>query len=306
MKTKKKLFTIFAMAVCISVFSGCSVPQNSDKANEMRFSLQGITDVTISYDEEPIVFYQAEGDELVVKEYMTKNKSSYHARVKQSGDSINIREGGKPLIKSGFSRNIEVFLPASYSENLKITTTDGNIDLTETPLQLSELRIDTTKATVGINIVIARNVHLSTTSGKYNIGGIEADEILLDSTSGTITCNNLKGNVTYTSTSGNAEIKSAVGEGSYNTSNSGNLIVNYIEVTGDLYLYNKTGNINIEVPNELSFHFFATTNSGSVTTTFGQYLTIGEHTANGSIGENPTVWVRTETNSGNIEVKQKQ
>lgn len=306
MKIEKKFLPIFATTICLFTFSGCSAPKNTDKANEMRFSLQGITNVTISYDEEPIVFYQAEGNELVVKEYMTENKSGYYARVEQSGDAVHISEGGKPFFKSGFSRNIEVFLPASYSENLKITTTDGNIDLTHTPLQLSELRIDSTKGTVDLDNVIADNVYLSTVSGKYNIGGIEADAIRLDSTRGAITCNHLIGNVTYTSTHGNAEIKSAAGQGSYTTSGSGSLSVNYIEVTGDLYLYNKNGNIDLAVPNDLSFYFSAESKNGSVITTFPQYLAIDEHTASGSIGESPTVWVKTETNNGSIEVKQNQ
>ena len=87
MKNTKNFICFYLIVFCLLTLAGCSNSQSPSVANEIRFSLEGITDVTISYDEEQITFYQAEGDELIIKEYMTKNKSSYYANVKQSGDS---------------------------------------------------------------------------------------------------------------------------------------------------------------------------------------------------------------------------
>lgn len=304
MKTTKPFMCICLIEFCLFVVAGCSNSQSPPAANEIRCSLTGISDVAISYDEEPITFYQAEGDKLIIKEYMTENRSSYYAAVKQSGDSIHISEGGKPFFKSGFSRRIEVFLPASYMETLKITTTDGDIDLSNVTLQLSALRIDSTAGTVEVKNAVASNIHLSTTSGTLNLGSIEAESIRLDTTSGNVTCDELIGNVGYTSTSGNADIKSAVGSGSYKANHSGRLNVNYEEVTGDLYFFNKNENINLTLPDNLSFEFEATTKNGSVSTTFGECITVDGRTARGIVGNNPTVSVKTETNNGNIEVSQ--
>lgn len=304
MKTTKNFVCFYLIAFCIFSLAGCSNSQSPSSANEFRFSLEGITDVTISYDEEPITFYQAEGDELIIKEYMTKNKSSYYANVKQSGDSIHISEGSKPFFKSGFSRRIEVFLPASYMEALKITTTDGDIDLSNVKLQLTALRIDSTAGTVDVKCAVASSIHLSTTSGTLNLGSIEAESIRLDTTSGNVSCDELIGNVEYTSTSGNADIKSAVGSGSYKANNSGKLNVNYVEVTGDLYFFNKNENINLILPNNLSFEFEATTKNGSVSTTFGECIVVDGRTTRGIVGSNPTISVKAETNNGNIEVSQ--
>lgn len=216
---------------------------------------------------------------------MTKNKSSYYANVKQSGDSIHISEGGKPFFKSGFSRRIEVFLPASYMDALKITTTDGDIDLSNVALQLTTLRIDSTAGTVDVKCAVASSIHLSTTSGN-------------------VSCDELIGNVEYTSTSGNADIRSAVGSGSYKANNSGKLNVNYVEVTGDLYFFNKNENINLTLPDSLSFEFEATTKNGSVSTTFGECIAVDGRTTRGIVGSDPTISVKTETNNGNIEVSQ--
>lgn len=147
MKSKRKLAAYLAAAASLLTLSGCSHRQSSQLANEITFSLNGISEVTISYDEENVTFYESESNELTVKEYMTENKSSYHAKVDQRSDGIKISEGGKPLFKDGFSRYIEVYLPASYHENLTVTTTDGNIDISEVELSLSSLRIDSTAGT---------------------------------------------------------------------------------------------------------------------------------------------------------------
>lgn len=304
MKNTKNFICFYLIIFCLLTLAGCSNSQSPSVANEIRFSLEGITDVTISYDEEQITFYQAEGDELIIKEYMTKNKSSYYANVKQSGDSIHISEGGKPFFKSGFSRRIEVFLPASYMDALKITTTDGDIDLSNVALQLTTLRIDSTAGTVDVKCAVASSIHLSTTSGTLNLGSLEAESIRLDTTSGNVSCDELIGNVEYTSTSGNADIRSAVGSGSYKANNSGKLNVNYVEVTGDLYFFNKNENINLTLPDSLSFEFEATTKNGSVSTTFGECIAVDGRTTRGIVGSDPTISVKTETNNGNIEVSQ--
>lgn len=110
--TIKKQCICCTMAVALLLaLSGCSGSDKLQLANEIRFSLDGISDVTISYDEELVTFFPADGDELVIREYMTKDKGSYHADVSQSSDSIHVSEGGKPLFHGDFSRYIEVYLP---------------------------------------------------------------------------------------------------------------------------------------------------------------------------------------------------
>lgn len=303
MKTKNGI-GILLTAFFLAVLTGCAHAQSSGMANEIIFSLEGISEVTISYDEEPVTFYPAEGSELVIKEYMTKNRSSYYAHVRQKNGSIHISEGGKPFFRNGFSRYIEVYLPASYIESLTVTTTDGDIDLRNVTLQLSRLRIDSTAGTVDIESAAASDIHLSTTSGALNLGSLEADSIRLDTTSGTVVCDRLAGNVEYTSTSGTADIKAALGSGSYRANNSGGLDVSYTEVTGDLYFFNKNDNIHLTLPKDLSFAFEATTKNGSVSTTFQECITVEGRTARGIVGGNPTVSVKTETNNGKIEVMQ--
>lgn len=300
MQNKKQF--IFSFMTVLLFLTGCPHSKKPEMVNELHFSLEEISNVTISYDEETITCYKAYGDELVIKEYMTMNKASFYADVNKDGNSIHISEGGKPFFKDEFSRYIEVYLPVSYTEALTITTTDGNIDLSDINLQLSKLRIDSTAGTVKLNNATASDIHLSTTSGAFELGSITADSIRLDTTSGSITCDKLAGNVTYTSTSGDIDIKSAIGSGSYIASNSGKLSVVYTKVTGDLSLFNKNNDINLMLSADLEFEFEATTKNGSVSTTFQDCISVDGRTTRGTVGTNPTVTIKTETNNGNIEV----
>lgn len=304
LKIKKQLAACFAAAIGLLTFTGCTNNQSAQFVNEISFPLNGISEVTISYDEENIAFYESESDVLTVKEYMTEAKSSYYAKVNQTGSSIRISEGSKPLFKSDFTRYIEVYLPASYHNSLTVTTTNGNIDISGPELSLNALRIDSTSGALRLKAAKAQNIYLSTTSGILDAGYLNADMIKITSTSGSFSCESLDGHVTYTTTSGNADIKSAIGSGDYKNNNSGSLNVVYSEVTGNLSFFNKNESICLTLPDNLEFKFEATTKNGSISTSFQEYLSINGRTTGGTIGEHPTVTVKAETNNGNIEVTQ--
>lgn len=299
----KKTITLgIALILSLFAFAGCSNSKSSQMANELRFSLDGISALTISYDEEKITFFKSDSDELVIKEYMTENNSSYYAKVTERNESIQISEGSKPLFKDGFTRYIEVYLPESYHENLTVTSTNGDIDFSSVSLDLSMLRVDNSSGTIILDNAIASDIHLSSTRGTLDLGSIKANKIRLETTSGSVNCTELSGNVTYTSTSGNADIKSAIGSGSYKANNSGSLNVVYTEVNGNLSFFNKNDSITLTLPKNLEFKFEATTKNGSVSTNFQQHITVNGRTTSGVVGDNPTITVKVETNNGHIEV----
>lgn len=301
----KKTITLgMTLILCSLAFVGCSNSKSSQMANELRFSLKGISSLTISYDEEKITFFESDSDDLVIKEYMTDNKSSYYAKVTERNESIHISEGGKPFFKDGFSRYIEVYLPKIYHENLSVTSTNGDIDFSGMSLDLSMFRVDNSSGNVTLDNAVASDIQLSSTSGTLDLGNIEANQIKLETTSGSVICTEINGNVTYTSTNGNADIKSAIGSGSYKANNSGSLNVVYTEVNGDLSFSNKNDSITLTLPENLEFEFQATTKNGSVSTTFQQDITVNGRTTSGVVGDNPTVTVKVETNNGDIEVTQ--
>lgn len=301
---KKTLALCLTTVLGLAAIPSCAHRQSLQLANEITFSLDGVTEIVISYDEEPVTFYEGEYGELVVKEFMTENKSSYHAKAERRGDSIQISEGGKPLFHNGFSRCIEVYFPLSYQDNLTVTTTDGDLDVSKLGLSLNELHINSTAGMVQLGDVKAQNLDLSTTSGTLDAEYLKADQIRIDTTSGTVSCERLEGKVNYTTTSGDLEIQSAIGFGDYTASNSGQLNLVYTEVTGNLSFLNKNGGIQVILPADLEFEFQAETKNGSVMTSFQTTVSADGRTAAGMIGGHPTVTIKAETKNGDIEVTQ--
>lgn len=241
---KKQLLLCLAAVSGLLALGGCTRGQSSKLTNEIAFTLENVSEISISYDEENVTFYESDDDELIIKEYMTEDKSSYYARVDEKDGRIKISEGGKPLVKNGFTRYIEVYFPVSYQENLTVTTTDGEIDISDVNMSLSGLMVESTAGTIRLR-------------------SVKAQEICLRTTSGSLFAEELNGTVTYTTTSGSADIKSAVGCGDYRADNSGDLNVVYAEVTGDLSFLNKNDDIHVTLPGDLEFEFEAVTKHGS-------------------------------------------
>lgn len=300
MITKNHIIFCAPVLLCLLLFAGCSKTDTHETANELRFSLTDVSDITISYDEEDITFYDSDDDTLIIKEYMTVKKKSYFAKVKQRKNSLHISEGGKPIFKGDFNRHTEIYLPLSYQNNLSITTTDGNINLSDIDLNVSDLQIDSTSGTVQVSHAQADQMHLSSTSGTFKLGSLTAESISIKTTSGNVMCKEIDGSVTYTSTSGNAEFQSAIGFGRFTAENSGRLSVCYTNVDGDLMLFNKNDNINLVLPEKLEFEFEAITKNGAISTNFQKQIEIDGDKTIGTVGDNPTSTVRVETKNGNI------
>ncbi|MDE6621006.1 MAG: DUF4097 domain-containing protein [Lachnospiraceae bacterium] len=87
-------------------------------------------------------------------------------------------------------------------------------------------------------------------------------------------CDEISGHVIYVSISGDIEIQSAVGAGSYKAENSGMLNITYTDAAGDLYLYNKNDDVELSLLEDLNFKFEAATKNGSVSTSFESVLSM--------------------------------
>lgn len=304
MKCRKNILRLLVLLMASFGMSACGRQQTVKLVNELVFSLEGIEDLTISYDDEDICFLESGEDHLIIREYMSRNKKSYYAKVNQKKDSIQVSEGGKPFFKSGFVRYVEVYLPDSYSQNLKVTTTDGNIDMSAMELDMNSVRVDCTSGIFKVKKAAAENIYFSSSGGSLELGSIAGGRIRIETTQGTVNCEQADGMVTYTSTSGNAKFQSVSGSGTYRAENSGKLTVIYEKVTGDLSFFNKNDDVEIQLPSGLSFRFDAVTKNGSIHTDFQEDVPAGKNSASGTVGKNPEVTVKVETKNGNIEVRQ--
>lgn len=290
------------IAIVLFVFSLSACGSKGTNPHTLTYEIDNIHDVVLSYDEEDITFFESPDDTLIIKEYMTDADSKYYAKVDIDQGYIHVSEGGKPLFGS-FSRHIEVYFPKTYTGSLTVTSTNGNVDFSEVDIEVTSLRIDCSSGKVRIRNAYADTINLSSTRGTLDIGHLEGKEIDISTISGEVVCVEISGNVTYVSTSGDIEIKSAVGAGSYKAENSGILDITYTDVEGDLYLYNKNDDVELTLPEDLSFRFEAVTRNGSVSTPFESVLSMKNDTVMGTVGGNPSITVKTETRNGNIKVE---
>lgn len=303
MKIENILLLSILLLVSIFILTGCRNQKEKNTVNEITMSLKDVKKLTISYDDENLDFFESPNNNLIIKEYISQNNKKYFANIQKDKESIKISEGGKPVFKDGFTRRVEVYLPITYSKNLNITITNGNIDISNINLSLDSIYIDCTSGNVDINEIVATNIYLSSTSGEFEIENIVGGNIIIDTTQANINCKKIEGNVSYTTTNGNAQFMCAIGGGNYKVNNSGKLYISYDEVTGDIDCYNKNDNIEILLPASLNFEFEAIAKNGCINTNFQNYLSINENLTTAKIGDNANVVIKAETKNGNIDVK---
>lgn len=304
MKKAKQFACFMAVLVQLVSLNSCNSWKHSTTVNELHFSLEMITEIDIAYDDEAVTFFVSEDEDMVIREYMTDYQKNYCARVKQGTHNIQVREGGKPFWKNGFSRYIEVYIPSDYAENLTVATTDGDIDLSGVPLSLSELCVSSTAGTARLDSVAAANIRLTTTKGKLSLGVVEGGQIWIETSNGSVSCDRMIGQLTYTTTGGDLEIKEAIGCGDYKVNNSGKLQVAYSKVDGDLSFYNKNDDVELTVPADLDFIFNAETKNGTVIAGFLTGGMTNEQTVRETVGSDPQIVIQAESRNGDIRIIQ--
>lgn len=302
---RKRIVTeVIMMFVLLSLFTGCSSNKAAKLVNTQTFDVAGIKNIIIDYDEEDITLYESDADNFILKEYMTTDKSGYYAKVIEKNGNINISEGARPLFRGDFNRYVEIYLPASYTENLSLHTTNGNIKTNSVSVDLAQFYADSTSGTVQLGTINANSIEIATTSGTVEAETIIADNIKIKTSSGNVNCGEINGAVDYDTTSGSLLVYDASGSGSYNAAQSGTIDVTYKQVIDDLSLYNKNDNVVLTLPSDLSFKFKATTRNGSIKTSFGEQLSTTGSVQEGTVGTSPTVSIEVETRNGGVQVTQ--
>lgn len=301
MKIKRGFTIMLCILLSAVILSGCSVASDYREADALSYSVEDVSAIKIAYGAGDVRFFRSDGDQLILKEYMTVVKDRYRAKVESGDGTIGIKEGSKPLF-GGFSRYAEIYLPDNFKGELTVTTSHGEINCSDIQLNLSALRFDTSAGAVRLSNVEADSVYLSTTHGNMYLGELTAETVRLETTHGSVECEALRGNTTYTTTHGSFRVKHAEGCGSFTVNNTGDLQIDFAEVKGNISFYNKNGNIKVALPEQFDFTFSATTKNGSVRTSFQSALTVDGKSFYGNVGENPAFRVSAQTVNGAIEV----
>jgi len=249
--------------------------------NTREIPMVGVERVSISYISENITLHQAEGDALVLKEYLSQDDEELFADIHAEGDCLTIRNGERRKLFSTLSGYVEIYLPKAFYGTLNVKSISGKIQSTRR-LTLSELTV-------------------SSTSGRIQLADTVAGTAVLYTVSGAITAAGLSAYATVHSTSGAINIQRAEGKGEFKTV-SGAVDVHFASVAGNITAKSTSGRVRLGLPAAHSYYLDASTVSGGLHVPVSEALGDGKRSRSGPVGASPQGSVRVSTISGRIEV----
>lgn len=266
-------------------------PGNVQLRNTIEIPLSDIDSLVMEYGGKNIKVYASEEEKVIIKEYLYSSSPMAIASVSYGEDKEVTVTGGQTNVIAilgffGGGEKIEVYIPEKSLAKLYLKVGSGNV---------------TSEASC-----TREDGSLTVHSGSGNIKWRQAvaENLSFQAGSGNIALWNMKGSLAVGTGSGNITMTEISGSGVVEAG-SGNVKVEAAAVTGDMSLTTGSGNIRLELPEDLSFHFQAETGSGAINVDFDDDLSYNKkgNYAEGEVGSGePRVEIRVKANSGNVRV----
>lgn len=271
-----------------STFSSNSGPGGVQK--EISIGLEDCDNINFDFSSENIAITVTNEDKIKIVEKASKAlKENEKFICEKRGKSIEVSQGDSRTFKlfnfgTGLNRNLEVFIPSSYKNELNVETSSGNIKING-DLALTKF-----------------SGKLSSGNLKSN-GSITADEAELRLTSGNITVKELlTKKYSIKASSGNIDVDSLSGSGDVKVT-SGGIEITYKDIDEYATLEASSGNVRINLPKELSFEFDGECSSGNIRSSFDMnYKNKKGNRAEAKVGNGPYKKISARVTSGNINI----
>jgi lia operon protein LiaG len=355
------VITLTCFAIAVLLFFQIDVKNFNDNkyqydVNEEKiFSTEGIKDINISSSLSDINIIEYDDTKVKVHIYgklYTEKKVEENKPVIELADGrLDIKENRNSGIHLGinfnigelFNRNemkIDLYVPKSYRENMKIDSSSGNVKADF--LNLKEFALKTFSGDIKLDDVTADTANIETSSGNINAGNIQANDFKLktfsgdsgfksinaqkatigsssgNSSLGTVkakkfTCTTFSGNIGaagidsedayVSSSSGNISLRGLAGSMSVKTF-SGDVSAEYMQYPNNVTAKTSSGNITIKLPEGSEFSLEADSSSGDVSCDFPISIEgkHSDHKIRGVVGKD-TYKIKVNTFSGNIRVR---
>lgn len=270
---------------------------------EQTIDLKDIKNFSVNFTSSDVDVIVSEDKELKVVQYAREMIAEERQfKMEKYGTSIEVSE---PSLKTIFPFNIlnlnqiayEIYLPREYSENLKIGTVSGDINI-QSSLKLEKAEFTSTSGEItGTSKIIADTIQTKTVSGEIEFYQLEANQLEAKSTSGNIQVENIMAKegkqegieVIAKTVSGEITLQQLEGKIEA-TSTSGNVRIGNFKVLGDSILKSTSGNIYASIDKSSNASLSGKTTSGRI-----KYTDDKKH-----IGTEPYHTVEAKTTSGNI------
>lgn len=295
-------YIVLSVAALIAAFlSGCGTKrQEMVLVNEQHFRTEEVSELRLDYDNDDITLLESDSNDIVLREYMDIDKSSYYARIRHLGSTLHIEEGRRP----GGNRlgcYVELYLPAGFTADIGIHTTESSLK-TLAGHTMGILRAETTRGSLEIAGINAREVYVSSANGTVSMRNVTADTISIDAANARVEADHITGEIRYNTSGGTLILSGANGCGIFEAASDGHLELSFAEITGDISAVAGNGSIYFKAPAEAAFRFFASSRNGSIDSSYDSVAVNGGQ-ASGDVGTNPVFCVELKTHNGKIEVR---
>ena len=294
--------------------------------NTQTLSLEQIKQISAEYISEDLILLQGDGDQLILREYMNQNNPDLLASITSQNGRIQIRHGrrsnrGFNLFGWGslnhFRGRIELVVPASYREELTLSTVSGDLttlhkDGSSASWELEVFALSSTSGDIVFGDVKASDLLASTVSGDVYFGQIGADRLVCTSTSGDISCMQVRGVANVSTVSGDVVLGDSYNRGQQDGNGitggtvsvtSGHILLSPGTLTENLTISSISGDVTLALPQTASFSLDAHTVSGDISSRVAGF-SIDRRSASGAVGDSPLHSVRLDTTSGDILIKE--
>lgn len=272
---------------------------NLQIVKEETISLSTIDEIMIATHSADIKFFNSATDDIkIIQKSRKKNKKDLF-QVTSSGSTLKIESSKKLNFCIGFCffRNsvYEIYLPASYTKNITVNTSSGDIDfevLEET--RLKNLKLTTISGDITLkNELYASNMKIKSTSGDIETSKLNADMIELETVSGSISNEYLESNQVYLKTiSGDIENRFLKGGVQISTV-SGDIEIEKMNIIGKSKITTTSGDIEAKLDDNSNCQISADSTSGDI-----HYPKLGTIFGNG----NNSLYFKTVSGDIDIEV----
>ena len=245
--------------------------------SENTLSLKNITDINLQLDVDDVSFLENENsNEIKIIEKCTRDLSKEEQlKINAENNKINIHRNSNLNINSlgkSFSRQVLIYLPSTYKNDLNLKLSLGNIDF-DYNVNLNKLNLNLTTGSVNIKDLKCNSFILEGRTGDFSIDNLICEEYDISLNTGSINVSDISGKGYINNTVGN--IKSGISN-----------------MTGDTEISSSTGDIEVNILKEFDFIINSSCDIGEIKNDFKE----------NSIGKNPKYTLIIDCGIGNIKI----
>ncbi len=274
--------------------------------HEQSVSADGLQNIALDFGSMEVVVFVTEEKDIRIQQFASGSiQEDEFFTVVNTNSTLDIGQRNmKPflgLFRINTYQMLKLYLPKSFTNNLVISTSSGNVDFqNEIMMRNINVRMTSGNCTSG-QAINASQITLVVTSGNIDLPSIVCQNYQIKSTSGNIKIRSLEGSGSVDGTSGNINLGNYKGAGSIHTT-SGNITAELITLTGNLNVGLTSGDIRLSVGTDASFNLLASCVSGTIRGDLGMTVTNSGKAASANIGSNPTASLTVQATSGGITI----